>query len=364
MPFGPVVLTKDEYMVKSKAVAIWLYACCVMVIIMIVIGGVTRLTGSGLSMTDWKPVTGILPPLNEMQWQAHFDAYRESPEYKLINAGMKLADFKSIFWLEYIHRIMGRLTGVIFIIPLLFFYVKGHLCSHSKKRMIVIGLLGGFQGLIGWWMVSSGLKDSPYVDHFWLAFHLATACIILMILYISASEASPKTFSEKISDTYTPSKNDLLLSFSITTLIFIQITFGALVAGLDAGLIFNSFPDMNGEFYPQELQQIRMFSSSFFSSQAGVQFLHRMAAYTLTGLVALQAIRMSISAHSWALKRHVLIILCVTAAQFMLGVFTLLFHVPLLLGSLHQLGAIVLLLLSLNLSIQLYSSFHRQTVYG
>lgn len=325
----------------QKQIKIWLLICCFMIFIMVVIGGLTRLTNSGLSMTRWEPVTGFIPPFNETAWQEEFDSYKQSPEYEHINYGMDLHEFKEIFWLEFIHRVFGRLTGFVFLIPLIYFIIKGAIDKKFAMKLGGVFVLGGLQGLIGWLMVSSGLKDVPYVSHYWLAFHLFTAFFIFTLIFLLALSLDKNEASRNIS------RGFKLYSLFIPVIILIQVVFGAFVAGLDAGLVYNTFPLMDGKIIPDEIFMMTPWYANFLENIPAIQWLHRMFAFFVTGNILI----------FWALSRKydlnysatcaIKLLVVFVAVQFGLGVLTLIYSVPVLLASAHQAMAMVLYTCSL-----------------
>ena len=318
----------------SRIIGIWLLVICTMVFAMVVLGGFTRLTESGLSMTDWRPVTGWLPPLSDAEWQRHFDGYRQSPEYNKINAGMSLAAFKEIFWLEYLHRLWGRIIGIAFAVPFVVFLVKGWIGRAAIPRLGALFALGGFQGLIGWWMVKSGLVDHPDVSQYRLAIHL---CVAFLILALGLWFALDFLGSGKA----IVSKGARRLSSITLGLVFVTVFSGALVAGLNAGMIYNTFPLMLGEVFPSEGFGLTPWYLNFFEDIPTVQFDHRVLALTTFTLVLLT---------SWAfrsaepeIRKRSHILLMAACLQVALGISTLLLVVPIPLAAAHQAGAVVLL---------------------
>ena len=325
----------------NKKIAIWLFVCCFMVTVMVGIGGVTRLTDSGLSMTCWKPVTGWLPPISKSQWMEHFDGYRKSPEYKHINYGMNLEEFKGIFWLEYIHRLAGRITGLVFFIPLLFFMYKRAIDKQFAMKLTGVLFLGGFQAVVGWMMVSSGLKGAPHVSQYWLAFHLCMAFIIFAILFFMGLERSvgDKQFM-------TSSKGLKKFSYFVTSLIFIQVFWGALVAGLDAGLIYNTFPLMEGYLIPYGLFAVEPFYINFFDNVKTVQYTHRCLAVFLSLVI----FTFWLKARRTPIYKSANLLMLFLIVQFSLGVLTLIHVVPIGLASAHQMVALALFAVSLYIN--------------
>lgn len=345
---GPILYLLDHEMrnmnVSSQAprgqtdnairiIGFWLITICVMVFAMVVLGGFTRLTESGLSMTDWRPVTGWLPPLTEAAWQAQFDGYRASPEYLKVNAGMSLDQFKEIFWLEYLHRLWGRLIGLAFAIPFCVFLVKRWIGKKLMMRLIILFVLGGMQGLIGWWMVKSGLVDHPDVSQYRLAIHLMMAFLIIGIgmwfaldLLEPVGEAAPQLL--------------VRLSSLTVLLVFVTAFSGALVAGLNAGLIYNTFPLMLGEFYPSEGFQISPWYLNFFEDIPTVQFDHRWLAISTFIVVVITWFASRKADLRTRLRANVLFALALL--QVALGISTLLLVVPIPLAAAHQAGAVAL----------------------
>ncbi len=299
-----------------------------MVLLMIFVGGWTRLTDSGLSIVEWKPVTGIIPPMTEEAWHEEFSSYKTSPEYQKLNKNFALEDFKDIFWLEFIHRILGRLTGLLIIIPAIFFGMK--------MPYVWMSLLVILQGFMGWYMVKSGLVDNPYVSHYRLAAHLMLAILLYSVILWQIFKSWIPAFAGMTSVVGITS----CYNFARITLgfIYIQIFLGALVAGLDAGLIYNEYPLMGGRFVPAEV----LFSHRIFDDATSVQFLHRCMAY----VVAISSIalgwRLLPKAIGWWVIGTVLM-------QFLLGVLTLLYSVPIKLALAHQLFAVLLLSMVLYL---------------
>ena len=319
-----------------RSVSVWLFACAALIVVMVVLGGLTRLTDSGLSMTQWKPVTGWLPPLSEAGWQQEFTSYQASPEFRERNPDMTVSGFKSIFWLEFIHRLVGRLAGSFFLLPLVYFFFTKKIPTLFATQLLGIFCLGGVQGLIGWTMVKSGLRDVPYVSHIWLTFHLLMAAVIFALIFGAALRTTllPRGVA-------TPAVR--YMARALLVLVFIQIGLGGLVAGLGAGLIYNSFPDMNGQIIPDGLLFLKPWYRNMIENTTMVQFLHRLGAYSIVlmaimlgGMVWKTRIRSRIFCRSTAAM------LGIVAVQFGLGVATLLFQVPVVLASCHQLMGLIL----------------------
>ena len=320
---------------------IWLLAGCFLVVAMVIIGGITRLTHSGLSMVEWKPVTGFLPPLNEQQWQESFRAYQQSPEFQKINYHFELAEYKSIFWWEYIHRLLGRIIGLAFIFPFIFFMVKKKIDKKLLKKLVIIFFLGGFQGVLGWYMVKSGLVDKPSVSHYRLAAHLITALFLFSyIFWVALDLIHP--LQRPVNSLF-----NRLYKSSVFLLIIlsVQIIYGAFVAGLKAGFIMNTYPLMAGHFiHPGVGRAISdMGLWALTDNMVVVQFLHRNLAILLVviGVSVWWKFRRNISDKNIGNTLNLMLI--VFAFQFLLGVLTLIYVVPAWLGVLHQFGAIILL---------------------
>lgn len=322
------------------AVAIWLGACCVMVIAMMVIGAITRLTESGLSMVEWRPLIGALPPLTETEWQRVFDLYRQTSEYQLANEGMTLASFKAIFWWEYIHRLWGRLIGVVFALPFLWFLVCRRIPPGLTPHLGVLLALGAVQGVIGWWMVKSGFVDRTDVSQYRLTVHLGLAFVILgymLWLTIGLARRSLKVAA---------SGSVRLSGWALLALVFVTVCSGALVAGLNAGLVYNEWPLMGNGLVPAEYTELTPFWLNLFENPGAVQFDHRVMAYlTAFAVVAfcLAAFRAETSPQT---RLAAVLLVGAVALQLTLGIATVVTAVPLSLGVLHQGGAILLFCLT------------------
>lgn len=324
---------------RDYPVALWLLACCALVFAMVVLGGVTRLTGSGLSMVHWKPVSGVLPPLSQRQWEREFKHYRDSPEYHYVNKGMTLDDFKSIFWFEYAHRLLGRLIGMVFLIPFLYFLMRRRIGASLARKLAIMFVLGGLQGLLGWYMVKSGLADDPHVSQYRLAAHLGLAMLIYAFMLWTALGLLRRGGHSGPSVDPRWAKFALLLSAAV----FITMISGAFVAGLKAGHAYNTFPLMAGKLVPDGMWSVTPVYLNLFENITTVQFNHRVLAIgTFLGIAALwlAARREALSAtQRWWLHAVGL----AAVAQVTLGISTLLLRVPVSLGTLHQAGAMVLL---------------------
>lgn len=327
---------------RERAVVIWLLVVCLTIFAMIVVGGVTRLTHSGLSMVEWQPILGTIPPLTEVEWQATFDLYKQYPEYLTVNRGMTLAAFKSIFYWEYGHRVLGRLIGLIFFLPFVIFFVQKRFDTGMKTKMTVAFVLGGLQGLMGWYMVKSGLVDEPRVSHYRLAAHLGFALFLLAYLFWVVLE---------IISRHLPSMQRTVNSVALTRLVWlfmmvliVQIVYGAFTAGLKAGFGYNTFPLMNDQWIADAVGMMTPLWLNLFESNATVQFIHRWLGIGVTFLaigIWIYGIKKPLlTRQRWGL--HVL--LSVVLVQFVLGIVTLIYAVPISLASLHQAGACLLLL--------------------
>ena len=322
-------------MKNNRAVIIWLFTGFVLVFMMVVVGGITRLTGSGLSMADWKPIMGAIPPMNEAEWIDKFELYQQTPEFEKVNSSYTLIDFKSIFWWEFIHRLFARIIGIVFIVPFIFFWVKKKFDKALLKKVFIIFILGLLQGLLGWYMVKSGLVDKPHVSHFRLAAHLLTALSVMVyILWVIMDIIYPNNESVHV-------KGLKKATWAILILIVLQITYGAFVAGLKAGFMYNTFPKMGANWLAAEVGEGGF--TSLFSHGATVQFIHRTLGILLMFAAPLFWI--------WARRKNVVgrqnrgfIFLNVSVGiQVLLGIFALLYIVPVSLGVIHQAGAVVVL---------------------
>jgi cytochrome c oxidase assembly protein subunit 15 len=321
-----------------RQVAAWLAALCTLLFVMIVVGGITRLTRSGLSIVEWQPIVGTLPPLTEAQWLETFDKYKLTPEFKQVNFDMSLADFKRIFWWEYIHRLLGRLIGLGFLLPYLWFSLRRRLDRGNAWRLGFVFALGAAQGAMGWYMVMSGLVDDPRVSHYRLTAHLGLAfAIFAAMLWIALDMVHPRTERPPARHGRRLERAGLLL----VALVFLMVLTGGLVAGIRAGYAYNTFPLMNGHFVPPEIFMISPWHLNFFNNMATVQFDHRLIAWVLMVYVPLMwwATRAASVARNARLAANCL--LAATALQVTLGVSTLLLRVPVALGAAHQGGAVL-----------------------
>lgn len=327
-------------MKNNKSVIIWLLSGCVLLFIMVMVGGITRLTNSGLSMTDWHLVTDTFPPLTEEKWIDAFEEYKKFPEYQKINIhnDFTLSDYKFIYFWEWFHRFIGRIIGMVFIIPFVYFLVKKRLDTKTIKKCIVLLLMGGFQGFLGWFMVKSGLIDNPDVSHFRLSLHLTFAFITFAYtLWVAL-------------DLIYPIKNEVITSLRTIArialvILIVQIIYGGFVAGLNAGLVHNHWPLMSDGQLIHDSVFIEQSSllKNFIEGKSGVQFIHRTFAYIVVAMMFLLYYKSKKHSLNTLQKKGIHYLLLIVLVQFALGVFTLLFHVPLWLGLAHQLVAFVLL---------------------
>lgn len=315
-----------------KSVKYWLLTGCVMIAAMVVIGGITRLTDSGLSMVNWKLFMGMVPPMNEAEWLDKFEEYKQFPEYQKINFDITVEEFKSIFFWEYMHRLLGRVIGLVFFFPFIYFWRKGYFNKVMMKKLIILFALGGFQGFLGWFMVKSGLVDRPDVSHYRLAIHLVSAFGLFAYTFWLVLDYS------YASNTDTPNK--ALKSFGIKTLILvvIQIIYGAFVAGLKAGLLCPTFPKMCDDWVPATMSNFDWTNDLY-----NIQFIHRSIAWLLALWIMLGYVRLMKESLSASQKKSTGYLLGMLSVQFFLGVLTILMSVPIVLGVLHQFGALLLL---------------------
>jgi cytochrome c oxidase assembly protein subunit 15 len=324
----------------ERLIAAWLLACCVMVFLMIVVGGVTRLTHSGLSIVEWQPLIGTLPPLSEQQWQEAFAKYQLTPEYQQVNFAMGIAEFKGIFWWEYFHRLLGRLIGFVFFIPYALLLLRRRLHGPLAWKLLGIFLIGGLQGAMGWYMVKSGLVDDPRVSHLRLTAHLGIAFVILAAMFwVALDLLAPR----QEPDPPDPRVAGLgRVAGALAALVFLMALSGGLVAGIRAGFAYNTFPLMNGQWVPSEIFMIEPWHLNFFNNMATVQFDHRLLAWLLAFLVPWfwwRLVRAG-TGHRARLAAHLLF--GALAVQIALGIATLLLVVPIPLAAAHQGGAVLL----------------------
>lgn len=343
---SPVAPALPSAIPQNRSLIFWLLSTCFLIWLMIMVGGATRLTHSGLSIVEWKPITGIIPPLNHAQWLEAFESYKQFPEYKLVNHGMSLSSFQFIYFMEYIHRLLGRLMGLWFIIPLIIFWIRNRLSLMLKKRAFIALFLGLAQGVMGWYMVKSGLVKDPTVSHYRLTAHLALALALYGLLFWTALEIMRP--QSKDSATLEPAFM-AYLSFISCIAITLTILYGGLVAGLKAGLIYNTFPLMEGQFIPDEWAFYRPLWLNFLENAALVQWMHRWLAMSTVALVLFTVWKIWRLSPNKATRTTALLFGGFTLVQASLGILTLLFQVPVSLGTLHQGTAIAVLSLGLCL---------------
>lgn len=322
----------------NKKVVYWLFAGCMLILTMVVVGGITRLTHSGLSISNYKLISGVIPPSNASEWQAAFDLYKQYPEYQKLNSHFTLQDFKDIYFWEWLHRVIGRFIGLVFFIPFVYFLITKQLSKPTIKKATILMGLGAFQGFMGWYMVKSGLVDRPDVSHFRLAAHLLTAFITFAYTFWVALDLiypNKKPISKNLRN---------LIRVGLIVLI-LQITYGAFVAGLDAGFIHNFWPMMSeGKFmHPTVYTEQTPLIKNFFEGKSGVQFVHRMLAYVVVFFVILIWMRAKKTTLTNTQKNGIGTLLILVALQFLLGVLTIIYQVPVWLGVAHQVGAFFLL---------------------
>jgi cytochrome c oxidase assembly protein subunit 15 len=320
---------------QKKIISLWLYSGLFLVIAMVLIGGITRLTHSGLSIVEWKLISGAIPPLNETEWQDTFTKYQQFPEYQKINTDMSLTEFKSIFFWEYLHRLLGRLIGVVFIVPFLLFWKKNWLDSKLKKQLIFLLLLGGLQGFLGWFMVKSGLVDVPAVSHFRLAIHLITAFALLVYIYWLIIEIRQK---EKF-----PNRQINKLGKGFVVLLVIQIIYGAFTAGLKAGYLLPKGAGITESLFGYTLRNSSDFN--LLNNGFDIQAFHRLFAW----FVFFFAIYIWKKAKDTFLQKATLVLVAIISLQIVLGIITLLFGVPIFFAVAHQLVAVLVLLATTGL---------------
>lgn len=326
-----------------RAVRYWLYGIALLVTAMVVVGGATRLTESGLSITEWQPLLGAIPPLSHADWLAAFQKYQQIPQYHINNKGMTLDQFQFIYWWEWAHRLLGRAIGVVFAVPFVWFLVRRRIPAGMGWKLAGIFALGGLQGAIGWYMVKSGLVDRTEVSEYRLALHLAVAMLILTLTLWAAFSLLPRDTTPHLA-TLRPGHR--WTARLLVPLVLLQITLGALVAGLRAGLSHNTWPLMDGQIIPSGLGAMSPWWLNLFENALTVQFDHRMVAYLLIAVVAWHAVRVGRVADDRRIRRSAWLFAASVVAQACLGIWTLLAMVPLWLGLAHQAMAVVVLSLA------------------
>lgn len=336
---------------SNRAIAIWLFVVAALIFSMVILGGVTRLTRSGLSMVKWEPIMGIMPPMSQKQWQQTFDKYKQFPEYKKINREMGVEEFKSIFWFEYTHRLLGRTIGLAFLIPFLVFLARRKIRKSYVTKFVIMFVLGGLQGLLGWYMVKSGLVNKPHVSQYRLTAHLTAAIAIYgYILWVAWGLILPK-----LSPPPVVLKKVRVYAIGITTLILLMIMSGGFVAGTKAGLAYNTFPTMNGYWIPGGLYALQPWWINWFENATTIQFNHRMIAWLLMACIPAFWFYATRVVQDSQLRLGLHLLLAMLAIQVTLGIATLLFAVPVALGAAHQAGALCLLTIALYINRRLAS---------
>ena len=325
-------------MKDNKKVIYWLLTGCTLIFIMVIVGGITRLTHSGLSISNYKLISGTIPPTNAMQWNEAFDLYKQYPEYQKLNYNMTIDEFKDIYFWEWIHRVIGRFIGLVFVIPFVYFLLRKQLKKSTIKKCLILLAMGGFQGFLGWFMVKSGLVDKPDVSHYRLAMHLTTAFLTFAYTFWVAL------------DLIFPSKKQINTSFrnlirAGLVILVVQIIWGAFVAGLDAGWIHNHWPLMNdGELIHQSVTtEQEPLWRNFIEGKSGVQFVHRYLAYIVVGIIGFIWFKARKNKTTMLQQKGINLLLILVGVQFVLGVLTLVLFVPVWLGVLHQVTAFFLL---------------------
>jgi cytochrome c oxidase assembly protein subunit 15 len=348
-----------------RAVGWWLLGIALLVAAMVTLGGLTRLTGSGLSITEWKPVTGVIPPLTEHAWQKEFANYQKIPQYWRENRGMTLAQFKAIYWWEWAHRLLGRLVGAAFLLPFIGFAVMGVIPRRAWPRMVLLFALGGLQGAVGWWMVQSGLETRVSVSQYRLAIHLGVAVILLGALLWTALEYLRDSFPPPRAgevprrgggglnvdlpppslrcarDTSAASGGGKWFAFTLVGLVYIQMLLGAIVAGLHAGLIYNTWPSMNGRFLPEDAFTLHPWWRNLFENPGMAQFDHRLVAYAVAAVSLAFWLIVRRTRSGAAIRASSNVLILAVLFQIGLGIATLLNQAPLALAALHQATAVI-----------------------
>ncbi len=336
---------------QDKQVVIWLFLVAAVIFLMILLGGTTRLTHSGLSMVDWKPIMGIIPPITELDWQESFTLYQSFPEYQKVNLGMTLEGYQSIFYFEYFHRLLGRLIGLIFLVPFLIFWFRGAIRKSMLPQMITMFILGGLQGVLGWYMVKSGLVNDPQVSQYRLTAHLIAAIAIYSyILWVAFGLVKGINKKIVVADDSLFYPVYYQRSKYLIVLIILMIASGGFVAGTKAGFAFNTFPLMAGQFVPEGMYSLQPFFINWFENITTIQFNHRLIAYLLLILVPIFALSLHHKVKAKGIQRASVLIVLMLLLQVSLGIATLLMHVPVSIAVSHQGGAVLLLSLMIYLS--------------
>lgn len=338
----------------GAAVRIWLWCVAALVFAMVVVGGATRLTDSGLSITEWQPILGAVPPLSDADWRDAFEKYKQIPEYAIVNKGFSLSEFKAIYWWEWTHRFLGRFIGVAFAIPFIGFLLAGKLRGRFAAKLLGVFALGGLQGGIGWYMVMSGLVDRIDVSQYRLALHLSVAFAILSLLVWLALDAGRRDERVRLQ---TVSRGEWWFAFALFALVFVQSGLGALVAGLKAGYAFNTWPLMDGSFVPEGILELSPWYLNVFENIPTVQFDHRIVAYMLVALALVHVVKIARSADDERLVGTGGLLAGGLLVQMGIGIYTVISAVPLHLGLAHQAGAAVVVgLATLHLHAMTHAS--------
>jgi len=342
---------------SRRAIVAWLGVCCALVFAMVVVGGITRLTHSGLSITEWDPIVGVVPPLSASDWKDAFAKYQQTPEFRKVNPDMTQHEFKRIFWWEYFHRLLGRAIGIVFLVPYLWFLARNRIPRGYAWPLAGIFALGVLQGVVGWLMVASGLVSDPHVSQFRLAAHLGLAlAIFAAMVWTGLSLALPANANSR----------DRLVrrarrgAFAVVAMVFAMALLGALVAGTRAGFAYNTFPSMNGYVVPPEIMMLAPWWKNFFWNMATVQFDHRIGGWLLAFAVPLFWWRLRAPVIPRRARRGATALVAMLALQLALGIATLVNVVPLPLAALHQAGAVIVFALALNVAHAL--RFFRESV--
>jgi heme a synthase len=327
----------DQETRNRKALRIWLGIVVLVLFALVLVGGATRLTNSGLSITEWKPIHGVIPPLSAQEWDEEFLLYQQIPQYQVLNPDMTVEGFKSIFWWEWAHRLLARSVGLVFGLPLLFFFVTGRIEKRLQMPLVGLLVLGGIQGFVGWWMVSSGLSVRVDVSQYRLATHLTLACIIFAACVWIMRGLSPHARDEA------PTARSAKMAGIIAGLVLFQIFLGALVAGLDAGLSYNTWPLMDGSIIPGDLLIQKPLWANFFENPKTVQFVHRIGAYVIFAFAAMHMIASLRHGAGTTHANRAIVLFVLVCCQAVLGILTLLWQVPLHAALAHQGGALIVL---------------------
>ena len=326
----------------SRTVALWLMLCCLMVLATLIVGGATRLTHAGLSIVEWQPIVGTVPPVSAADWQEVFEKYQRTPEYQKVNTRMTLEEFKPIFWWEFVHRVLGRSIGLVFLLPMVYFLLRGRLSLALLPRLVGIFALGAAQGGMGWYMVQSGLVDDPRVSQYRLTAHLGLAFVIFAAMFwLALGLLTPR---RRLRASISPPALTTLrrLSVALAGLVLVMALSGGLVAGLHAGLRYNSFPLMHGDLVPPDVFLMEPWAVNFFNNPSTAQFDHRMLAWLLLLVVGYLWFKVQQAALALRTRRAIHVFLLLFAVQLSLGIATLLLVVPVPLAVAHQAGAMLL----------------------